>query len=34
MKDLFITLLNMSISATWLIFAVVLVRLCLGKAPK
>jgi len=34
MKDLFITLLNMSISATWLIFAVVLVRLCLDKAPK
>ncbi len=34
MKDLFIALLNMSISATWLIAAVVLVRLCMGKAPK
>lgn len=34
MKDVFFTLLNMSISALWLIAAVVLVRLFSGKAPK
>lgn len=34
MEFIFLTLLNMSISASWLIAAVVILRFCLKKAPK
>ena len=34
MKDVFLAFLNMSISATWLIAAVMLLRLVLKNAPK
>ena len=34
MSDLFLKILNMSISAGWLVLAVVVLRLCLKKAPK
>ena len=34
MSELFIKLLNMSISASWLVLAVLLLRLILKKAPK
>lgn len=34
MTDLFIKLLNMSISASWLVLAVLILRLLLKKAPK
>ena len=34
MKKLFLTLLNMSISASWVVLAVLLLRLALKKAPK
>ena len=34
MSDLFINLLNMSITASWLVLAVVLLRFLLKKAPK
>ncbi len=34
MGDVFIKLLNMSLSASWLILAVIVVRLLLKKAPK
>ena len=34
MTQIFIKLLNMSISASWLVLAVLLFRLCLKKAPK
>ena len=34
MAAVFLKILNMSISATWMVFAVLLARLCLKKAPK
>ena len=34
MTDLFLTILNMSLSATWLVAAVVILRLLLKKAPR
>ena len=34
MSELFLKILNMSISATWVVLAVVVVRLVLKKAPK
>ncbi len=34
MEGLFLQILNMSVSASWLILAVILIRLLLGKAPK
>ena len=34
MSDLFLNILNMSIAASWLILAVVLLRFLLKKAPK
>lgn len=34
MTDLFLTIVNMSISASWLVLAVLLLRLALEKAPK
>lgn len=34
MSDLFLKLINMSISASWLVFAVLILRLLLKKAPK
>ena len=34
MSELFLNILNMSISATWVALAVVVLRLCLKKAPK
>ena len=34
MTEFFLNIVNMSISATWLVFAVLLLRLLLKKAPK
>ena len=34
MTDLFLKIINMSISASWLVLAVLLLRLVLKKAPK
>ena len=34
MTELFYTILNMSISASWIVLAVMLLRLLLKKAPK
>ena len=34
MEGLFLQILNMSVSASWLILAVILIRLLMGKAPK
>ena len=34
MKELFLKIINMSISASWLILAVLILRLVLKKAPK
>ena len=34
MKEVFLALLNMSISASWLVLAVLLLRFCFQKAPK
>ena len=33
-KDLFANVMNQSISASWLILAVIFVRICMKKAPK
>lgn len=34
MNEFFLKIINMSISASWLIFAVLILRLVLKKAPK
>ena len=34
MSDLFLTIINMSISASWLVLTVLLLRFVLKKAPK
>lgn len=34
MEKIFLTILNMSITASWLVFAVVVLRFCLKKVPK
>lgn len=34
MTEIFIKLINLSLSASWLVLAVLLLRLCLKKTPK